>query len=434
MLMNRGVMPPIKAFLLLGLSLLCSPLAAQETVTLEDAIRRAQALSPALASSEAQLLGAEESRRTAVGSYLPTLSASSSASLSSSSRFDPVTQQNVTGSSEGYNAGLSMGYELFNGGRTGAELRRARADIGAADANLENQRFAVTLQTKRLFFQALRQADLLEVSRTRVTNAEEGLEIVRRRVEVGTGTRSDSLRSRLELSNARQAALQAETATRAARFALARQVGSPSPVIPVLPEDLSPSPLPLSEEEMLRIAQEQSPSVRAAQASTTAAGAAVSVARAAYYPSLRASSGYSWSNSQFAFDQGRTSWNAGLSLSYPIFNGFARSANAQRAGNTQRVARLQEDDARLQAREQVDGALFALRTAEMAIELAEESLLMAEEDFRVVRERYEYSVATILDVITSQVAFDQAQVNVVTARYDYIVARAELEALLGREL
>ncbi|MEX0980106.1 MAG: TolC family protein, partial [Gemmatimonadota bacterium] len=404
------------------------------TVTLEEALQRALALSPTLAAGEAQLLGAEESRRTAVGSFLPTLSASSGASLSSATRYDPVTQQNVTGSSEGYNAGLSVGYEIFNGGRNRAELNRAGADMGAADANLENQRFAVTLQTKRLFFQALRQADLLAVSRARVHTAEEGLELVRRRVQVGTGTRSDSLRARLELSNARQVALQAETATRAARYALARQIGLPSPVTPVLPEDLSPSPLPMSEEEMFRVAEEQSPGVRAARASTAAAGAAVTVARAAFFPTLRASSGYSWSNSQFGFDQGRTSWNAGLSLSYPIFNGFGRSANAQRAGNQQRVARLQEDDALLAAREQVDGALFGLRTAELAIELAEEALGVAEEDFRVVRERYEHSVATILDVITSQVAYDQAQVNLVTARYDYVVARAELGAILGRDL
>jgi outer membrane protein TolC len=37
-------------------------------------------------------------------------------------------------------------------------------------------------------------------------------------------------------------------------------------------------------------------------------------------------------------------------------------------------------------------------------------------------------------VITSPVAYDQAQVNLVTARYDYVVARAELGAILGRDL
>ena len=59
---------------------------------------------------------------------------------------------------------------------------------------------------------------------------------------------------------------------------------------------------------------------------------------------------------------------------------------------------------------------------------------MADEDLRVTRARYEADVAIILDVITSQIASDQARVDLVNARYDYVLARAELEAILGREL
>jgi outer membrane protein TolC len=51
-----------------------------------------------------------------------------------------------------------------------------------------------------------------------------------------------------------------------------------------------------------------------------------------------------------------------------------------------------------------------------------------------VRERYEVGAATILDVLISQSAADQASTDRVTARYDYLLARAELEAILGRDL
>jgi hypothetical protein len=69
-----------------------------------------------------------------------------------------------------------------------------------------------------------------------------------------------------------------------------------------------------------------------------------------------------------------------------------------------------------------------------AIALAEESIVVAEEDLRVIQLRYELGVATILEVVNSQVALDEQLVNLVTARYDYAVARAQLEALLGRDL
>ena len=75
---------------------------------------------------------------------------------------------------------------------------------------------------------------------------------------------SDSLRARLDLVNAEQAVLQGETALRAARFALGRQVGVPEPVVPVRPADLEPGPLALSRDEIMTLAESASPAVVAA--------------------------------------------------------------------------------------------------------------------------------------------------------------------------
>lgn len=411
-------------------------LAGQEApvLTLDEAVARALVRSPALLQSENNVLSAEQTLRTNFGSYLPSLSASSSTSRGSSSRFDPNLNRNVTGNSESYSMSLNTGVDLFTGFRRGAEMDRTRADILAAESRVEDQRFQVTLQTKTQYFQALRQEDLLETANARLARAEESLEYTRRRAQVGTGTRSDTLRARLEVQSSRQAVLNSESALRAARLNLGRLVGIQGPVAAVRPEGLDPSTLPLDEEEMLLLAEDSSPSVRAARASTVSAQAAVRSSRSAYMPSLRTSGSYSWNNSEATWDTGRTAWSASLSLSYPIFNGFSRESTVERALNSERLARVQEEDARLQARVQVDNALRALETAERAIELAEETILVAEEDLRVVQLRYEVGAATILDVITSQVSLDQAQVDRVTARYDYAVARAQLAALLGIDL
>ena len=416
-----------------------SPAAAQQpgaepTVTRDQAVARALERSPAMAQASQQVENAEVGRRTAYGAFLPTLSASSGASLRSSERFDPTTDRIVSGSNDSYNASLSAGYDLFTGGRRFAELDRSRADLSAAEARREDQRFQVKLQTEQLFFAALREGELFEVAGARLGQAEESLEMTRRQARVGLATTSDTLRARLEMVNARQAVLQAETATRAARFALGRQVGADRPVIPLPPSDLEPTPLPLTEEELLAAAEASSPALRAAAAASGAAGAAASAARTAYLPVLRLSSGYGWANHDPSFGGGSTSWSLSLSASLPIFNGFQREATIARAEQSRNVAQLQEEDAWLAAREEADGALRALATAETAIDIAEEAVRVAEEDLRVVRERYRVGVATALDVVTSQIALDQARVNLVGSRYDYVMARARLEAILGTEL
>lgn len=422
--------------LALGLAFLGTPDGArgQLTVTLDEAVQRAMERSPTMVQQDQAVESAAWTKRQAWGAFLPSLSASSGGSLRSTQRFDQATDRIVTGSSDSYNAGLSSSITLFDGGRMFANLSGAQADYRSAEARRENQRAQVSLQTKTLFFAALRQADLLAVAQERVRQAEESLAMVRTRTQVGTATSSDTLRARLELINAQQSSLQAENSTRAARFALGRQIGESVPVAPVRPEGLDPAPLALSDEEILQLAEAQSPSVIAATEATRSASYDVRDAKGQYVPSFRLSSGYSWANQDMSLSGGTTSWSLSLSASLPIFNGFAREGTLERAQFAQRLARLQEDDARLAARQGADGALQDVRTAERAIVIAQEALSVAEEDLRVVRERYRVGVATILELVTSQIAVVQAGATAVTARYDYVLARAQLEAVLGRGL
>ena len=411
-----------------------SSVRGQATITLSEAVDRALVRSPQVAQQGQAVDNALLARRSSWAAFLPTLSASTSGSLRSARTFNDITGRFEPGASDSYSAGLSGSWTVFEGMRRFREYDAAKAEVLAAEAGHRDGRFQVILQTKTLFFEALRQEELLEVARQRLIQAEENFEIVRSRTRLGEATISDSLRARLDVVNAEQAELQAETALRSARVSLGRQVGLSEPVVPEPPEDLDPGPLPLSESEIMELAELSSPAVVSASQSTVAAGAAVSAARSAYIPSVRFSSGYNWVNQDASFTGGSTSWSMSLSMSYPIFNGFQREADVDRAELVRRVSRLQEDDARLAAREQADAAVQNLQTAERAIDIADEAVLVAAEDLRVVRERYSVGAATILDVLISQNALTQAETDLITARYDYILARAELEAILGREL
>jgi outer membrane protein TolC len=434
----RNASVPAGALVALALIAVPTPrfeLQAQEAVSLEDAVALALARSPSYVQAEVSVESAQEDRRTAVGAFLPTLSLSTGASMRPGSVFDPTTQSLLDVTNRSLSGGVNVGMDLFSGGRNRAELSRADVEIEAADAALEGERFQLILQTKQLFFGALEQADLLGVAEARVARAEESLAIAVRQLAVGAATSSDSLRAQLELANARQAALQSEAQLRAARVALGRHVGVAGPVEALRPEDLEPSPLPLSDGEIFALAEGSSPGVRSASLNADASGASLTSARAAYYPTARISSGYNWSNDAWDVSGGQGRWSGlSLSLSYSVFNGFSREASVARAEDQVRVSRLQAEDAQLQARQEADAALFALRTSEEAVRIAEEAARVAEEDLRVVRERYEVGVATLFEVVTSQLALDEAETSRVSTRYDYLIARAELEAILGREL
>jgi outer membrane protein TolC len=130
----------------------------------------------------------------------------------------------------------------------------------------------------------------------------------------------------------------------------------------------------------------------------------------------------------------RGQWSARLSLSWSIFNGFTREAGLTRSTVARETAEAQAADARRQASAQLTQQLAAYQSAQTRITITVASRAAAEEDLRVVRERYRLGAATILDVLTSQVTLDQAEVDAVQGQFDFLVARAQLEALLGRSL
>ena len=61
-------------------------------------------------------------------------------------------------------------------------------------------------------------------------------------------------------------------------------------------------------------------------------------------------------------------------------------------------------------------------------------LAAATEDVRVQQQRYTLGASTLLDLLTSQSTLDAARSALIQARQDFRVARAQLEALVGREL
>lgn len=419
-------------------SLGSAPAAAQTppepTVTMEEAVRRALEVSPAMVQRQGAVRTSESSERVAWGDFIPSLSLSSGGSFSSSNRFNPQTNTSVTGSSESYNARLSTSVDLFTGGRRLAQLRQTRAQTDVAEAAVIEQRFAVALQAKQAFFNVLRNDDLIRVSEERIQRAQDGLEAAILRMNVGSATRSDSLRSAFELTQARQQLLTAQTNRRNAAFALGALIGYDGPVAPRVEEPLVREPLELADAELYQLAIEQSPGVQTAQANVRSSEAAVSSSRSQWWPSLSLSGGYTWNNQQLSLNQGSTSWSTGISLSYPIFNGFSREDANARADVNLTVSRAQLEDEQRQARATLEQVLNDLRLAEQQIELAEEALRVAQEDLRVLESRYRLGAATILDLITSQVAVTQADIEMIAARYDYQIARAQLEALIGREL
>jgi outer membrane protein TolC len=417
---------------LCALAALPAVLAAQTpTVRLDEAIELALRVQPAVVQARGAVRSAGAGNREVVGSWLPRVNATGAWTRNQTT--SRVNSDGIAYESPAYNynAGLSAAIDIFDGFRRFADGRAAGADYESAEADLTDQQFQVTLQVKQAFFNALAADELLRVSDTRIRRAEEQLKVAKEKLAAGSATRSDTLRSAVELGNARLQYLTAQTSQASTRAALARLIGYDGPAQPVGDSTLFLLP-PLDTAALRGELLQSAPSVLAAEASAKAAAASVAVARATYFPTLTGSLSQSWSGT----DVGRLdgAWSARLSLNWAVFNGFTREGNVTRSIVSRETAQSQADDARRQASAQLTQELATLESSRAQIDISRASLAAAQEDLRVVQERYRLGAATIVDVLTSQVTLDDAEIAYIRARLDFLIARAQLEALLGRNL
>jgi outer membrane protein len=410
------------------------PLEAQQqvnAVTLDQAVDMALLSQPAMVQAYGQVSNANSAKLQAIGGWLPSLSASSGLSTNSTNRYDQATQRTVIGSSTSYSSGISANLTIFDGLSRIYDNRIASADADAADATLINQEFQTTLQTKQTFFSALAAEELVRVSETQIERSLEQHQISKEKLAAGTATRSDTLRSSVDYANARLQKLNAEAQLANAEAALARLIGVDGAVKAIREDNLlvmaAVDTTPLRDEALQR-----SPTIYEAEATLRAANANLSASYGTYFPRLTASYSRSWAGSE-VLDL-NPSWSARLSASWTLFNGFAREAAKSRAQVSRDNARAQADDSRRNVNTQLTQYLTALAQAQAQYEIAEGNRAAGEEDLRVQRERYRLGAATLVEVLVAQGSLDNAEVSIVQARLDYLVAKAQIEALIGREL
>ncbi|MFQ5703284.1 MAG: TolC family protein [Gemmatimonadales bacterium] len=402
-----------------------------KSVTLDDALELALQIQPAMVQARGQMTNARMSRLQAYGNWMPTINATSSVSTNSSQRFDAATQRTVSGSSTSYSSGFSASMTVFDGFSRLAQNHAASADYASADAALVNQSFQIVLQTKQVYYSALAADELVRVANTRIKRSDEQLKISKEKLVAGTATRSDTLRSRVELANAQLQLVNAQTQQATAQADLARLIGVDGSV-GVVDEDRFRNFVEVDTSTLRQEALARSPVIGAATAASRAADAQVAVSRAQFFPTVSASYQRSWAGNQLS--SLRPSWSARLNLSWPIFNGFSRELTQTRNAVARDAARAQADDAVRNVNAQLTQYLTTLTAARTRLEIARANEAASSEDLRVQRERYRLGAATIVEVLDSQINLDQAEVDIVQARLDYLVAKAQIEALIGREL
>jgi outer membrane protein len=471
--------------------------ATPANLSLADAIALARQHNPSYRTTLHDRAPAAWAARNAYASLLvPTVTASGGLSYAGPGQQRFLTSnfsQTVSTLSSNYSLGLDWtfsGQTLSQPGLKQASLAAADADVVGAETNLAT---AVTTQ----YLTALQARDNAEVARKQLEVNEQSQRLAQARYDVGRASLIDVRQAQVARGQAEVALLRAQTAVAVEKLRLFQQMGVAAPVdvATVQLTDTFAVQVPAWKlSDLLTMAAEQNPSLKALRAREHAASWGVRAAISSWGPSLSLAAGWAgftqkytdlnpvlagmgrnavtdsitcayentaWlnagqaplpcsaltgtllqqqtqalqaQNAAYPFNFTPQPFQARLTISLPLWGNFAQPLQVSQAKAQQQDLQESVRARALQLQTDVQQAYLVLGTAYRAIAIQDTSRSAGREQRQLATERYRVGSGTFFELLDAEVRALQAETDYVNAVYDYHKAVATLEAAVGRSL
>jgi NodT family efflux transporter outer membrane factor (OMF) lipoprotein len=368
--------------------------------------------------AQAQFMQARALVRYYRADYFPTVMAGFSATRTRIS--SNVTEALAGSTSNDFVLPFAVSYEADLWGRVRRTVEAGTENAQASAADLENVRLSLHAELALDYFQ-LESLDAEEqLLNSTVSSYEQALQLTQDRFRGGLASQVDVEQAQTQLETTRAQAIDIQAARAQFEHAVATLIGKPRAQFSLSPSPLRipPPPIPVGLPSQLL---ERRPDIAAAERRTAAANAEIGVARAAYYPalSLGASGGFESAAISGLLTGPGTFWSVGGAAIQTLFDGGRRHAvsDEAQAGYDAAVASYRQTV--LNAFQEVEDNLAALRVLESEAATQDKAVQAAQQSLRLSETRYTDGATSYLEVITAQstaLADERTDVQIVGSR------------------
>ncbi len=363
----------------------------------------------------------------AKSAYLPSLTANVSSGLSvsnpeSGSRSNP--NLNLSGS-------LAASYLLYDFGNRNANLENARQLLLSASASQSSTVQTVLLSATVAYYQVQANIAALEAALQAERASEESFKAADARYKAGVSTPADKLQAQTAFAQLTLTRITSEGNLQIAYGNLVNVMGLPANQKITLSTVAGKAPSNILEDvnTLIEQAGTRRPDLMASEAQVRAAQANIDASKAATKPTISIST----SNSLQDGSQLSSSNNSslGITVSIPLFGGYAPSYRIRAAEATADLRAAQRDRLKLQISLDVWSAYQSLRTALESVTATEVLVSSAEQSYRVALGRYKAGVGNIIDTLNAQSALASARQQKIQASLNANITRATLAQAMG---
>ena len=395
---------------------------AMESITLDEAVRRALANNPTIAQAAEAVLRAEGLLQQARAATLPNVNAFyTNATLDSGRTFNGVVVQPRNQST--ISADLSM--PVLAASRWAA-VAQARDQIEVANLSTADVRKHIGVATAEAYLAIINARRQLDVNARAHDAAQAHLDYAQRRLAQGAGTRLNELRAAQEVAGDQARMEAAGLAVRIAQEALGVLIAANGPV------DAAAQPIfdvPATVDEAVWM--DTRSDIRLSAATQRAFERVWHDTKKDYFPTATASFDPQVLTPSGVFTASR-SWRLALGVSVPVFDAGQRRGLSKIRESAATAAKFSLANLQNQARSEVRLALEAVRSTERALTSQRLAAQQAQEVVSITTTAFEAGATTNLEVIDAQRSARDAEALAAIAEDAVSRARLDLLNALGR--
>jgi TolC family type I secretion outer membrane protein len=399
-----------------------------DSLTLDRAITLALENHPSLLVADANLRSATAGASQALSSYFPNINATASATRTDgwfvfNPAFAPRKQ-----SYDNYTAGIQASQMIFDFGRTINRVSANNRFEDASEADLQSARGTVITNVQLSYYGVIQAVQVAKVNEEAIERATQHLIQAKAFYSVGKRAQFDVTRAEVDLANANVNAIRSRNQLRLAKLQLENTMGIHSQSAYRISEVFDVEPFQFSLDSIKSITLNQRSELVAAQARVEANRSLATAVWDQHLPTLSASGNYTWTNFTFPL---YSRWNAGITLSLPIFQGMGISAQVEQARATADAAEANLKQFKESIMLEVEQYYLSMKEAEERIAAASKLVEQAEQSLTLAEKQYAAGISTTIEVTDAQLTLSNARITKIQALYDYNSFLARLKRAMS---
>lgn len=348
--------------------------------------------------------------------------------------FPGDTPQRITlDFTKNYEFTLQIVQPVFAGGKILYSYKNARLDLQIAKEKRENTREDTILQVKKVFFNIMVLKELLKAHKEAQEIADTNYKNIKENYDLGMASKYDLLRAELAAASVTPNVLKVEKYLNMSILNLKFMTGIPDETPIDVNGTLDYSRRPLELADLVKKGLINRSEIRQLEMQMDKTANLLKMAYGEFLPNISIIASYSYRSDLFNFK--KKNWEnyytINLGIQFPIFNQFKRTGQVGELRVMKKTLDLSYKQLQDATKLQIQDLYLTMQEEYQNIQTGHKNIETAEEGLRTAELTYKEGLISILELNTSTSDLTKAKVNFFQAVYNYNIAAAELEKIVG---